>query len=83
MLAIIQGELKNDFVDEKVYDGLKKTTRIFHIYQKDTNSRELVEIKDIDFSVKADLGKEISVLCEIRPWKNERGQSGISVKQFK
>lgn len=82
MLAILEGKLMNDYVDEKVYDGVKKTTRIFHLHQKDSNSRELVEIKDVDFSVKAELGKEISILCEIRPWRNDRGQSGISIKQF-
>lgn len=82
MIANVKGIVMNDFVKETEFEGVKKQTRVIYLFQKDAESRELVEIKDIPETFKCDLNKEAVIPCDIKHWRNPKGQSGISIKFF-
>lgn len=82
MIANVKGLVMNDFVKETEFEGVKKQTRVIYLFQKDAESRELVEIKDIPETFKCDFNKETVIPCDIKHWRNPKGQSGISIKFF-
>lgn len=83
MLAIIKGIVMNDFVKESVFDGVKSESRIVQIYQKGSDDKELVEVKEVPEAIKFKDMENVTLPVTIKSWRNERKQSGVTVKYFK
>lgn len=82
ILAKVRGLVMKDSIVHKEFEGNKTSYRQILLFQPETDSKELLEIKDVNDGFKVELNKYAEIPVTLNPWRNNKGQSGLSVKHF-